>query len=99
MRFRALYEIIKFLDTLSYIVIGYESTSLIIDGLWNILADDKVLFSEIENYGFLKYTLSILSKLLEDSKNEKVYDYMVKKGIGSQIVRFIDRIYKMNVFL
>lgn len=80
-------------------VIGFESTSLIIDGLWEVFLDDEVLFSKIENYSFLKYTLSILSKLLEDSKNVNVYDHMLKKGIGSQILKFIDRYRKANILI
>lgn len=58
---------------------------------------EDVLYSEIDQFGFLRYTLSILTKLLEDTKNETIYRHMVQKGVGSQIVKFIDRISNVKV--
>lgn len=51
----------------------------------------------MEKFGFLQYTLSILAKLLEDSKNEIIYNYLLQKGIGNQIVNIIERLRKLNV--
>ena len=51
----------------------------------------------MDKFGFLQYTLSILAKLLEDSKNETIYNYLLQKGIGNQIVNIIERLRKLNV--
>ncbi len=67
-----------------------------VEGLWGMFTDE-LLLHEMENFAFLNCTLSIFSKILEDSKNKNLYRHLVQKGIGNQIVNIIDRLRKLKV--
>ncbi len=51
----------------------------------------------MENFAFLNCTLSILSKILEESNKKLLYNHLVQKGIGNQIVNIIERLRKLKV--
>lgn len=75
-------------------IIEPDTLLAVIDSVVNLFTDD-VLWDPNDNFACLRYTLSILTKLLEDSKNEKIFDHFSNKGIGNQIMKLIDRIKKI----
>ncbi len=64
--------------------------------MWGLFTDE-LLVDEMENFAFLHFTLSILSKILEDSNKKLLYNHLVQKGIGNQIVNIIERLRKLKV--
>ncbi len=66
--------------------------------LWDLMTSGgDILWSEVDSFGCLRYVLSVMGKLLEDTKQDGVYKYLEQKGIGSQLVVFIDRVRKLEV--
>ncbi len=94
---RVVYELVKFIDTIGLMAVEHAIVKRIIDGLWTLLTQGvDIVFSEVDSYGCLRYVLSTLAKLLEDTKHDGVYKYLEQKGIGSQLVTVIDRLRKIE---